>query len=378
MLLGVPKEVKVHEYRVGMTPASVREVVNHGHEVMMETGAGLGIGASDEHYKEAGATIADTAEDVFARADMIVKVKEPQAGERALLRPGQILFTYLHLAPDPEQTKDLVNSGAICVAYETVTDDHGGLPLLAPMSQVAGRMSIQAGAHCLEKAQGGSGTLLAGVPGVAPARVVIIGGGVVGENAAYMAIGMGADVTVLDRNVDTMRALVVRFGNSIKTLYSTALTIEEEVLLADLVIGGVLVPGAAAPKLVSRDQISRMKSGSVLVDVAIDQGGCFETSKATTHADPIYIVDEVVHYCVANMPGGVARTSTYALNNVTLPFILAIADKGVNQALLDDPHLLAGLNVYRGKVTYKAVADDLGYEYADPKSAIVAKSAIVD
>jgi len=370
MLLGVPKEVKVHEYRVGMTPASVREVVNHGHEVMMETGAGLGIGASDEHYKEAGATIADTAEDVFARADMIVKVKEPQAGERAVLRPGQILFTYLHLAPDPEQTKDLVNSGAICVAYETVTDDHDGLPLLAPMSQVAGRMSIQAGAHCLEKAQGGSGTLLAGVPGVAPAKVVIIGGGVVGENAAYMAIGMGADVTVLDRNVDTMRALVVRFGNSIKTLYSTALMIEEEVLRADLVIGGVLVPGAAAPKLVSRDQISRMKSGSVLVDVAIDQGGCFETSKATTHADPIYIVDEVVHYCVANMPGGVARTSTYALNNVTLPFILAIADKGVNQALLDDPHLLAGLNVYCGKVTYKAVADDLGYEYADPKSVL--------
>jgi alanine dehydrogenase len=370
MLLGVPKEVKVHEYRVGMTPASVREVVNHGHEVMMETGAGLGMGASDERYKEAGATIADTAEDVFARADMIVKVKEPQAGERALLRPGQILFTYLHLAPDPEQTKDLVNSGAICVAYETVTDDHDGLPLLAPMSQVAGRMSIQAGAHCLEKAQGGSGTLLAGVPGVAPAKVVIIGGGVVGENAAYMAIGMGADVTVLDRNVDTMRALVVRFGNNIKTLYSTALTIEEEVLRADLVIGGVLVHGAAAPKLVSRDQISRMKSGSVLVDVAIDQGGCFETSKATTHADPIYIVDEVVHYCVANMPGGVPHTSTYALNNVTLPFILTIADKGVNQALLDDPHLLAGLNVYRGKVTYKAVADDLGYEYADPKSVI--------
>jgi alanine dehydrogenase len=372
MLLGVPKEIKVHEYRVGMTPASVREVINHGHEVVMETGAGTGIGASDDDYKAVGATIADTAEDVFARADMIVKVKEPQAGERALLRPGQILFTYLHLAPDPEQTKDLVDSGAICVAYETVTDAHDGLPLLAPMSQVAGRMSIQAGAHCLEKEQGGAGVLIAGVPGVAPAKVVIIGGGVVGENAAYMAIGLGADVTVLDRNVDTMRALVVRFGNSVKTLYSTALTIEEEVLEADLVIGGVLVAGAKAPKLVSRDLVSRMKPGSVVVDVAIDQGGCFETSKPTTHADPTYVVDEVVHYCVANMPGAVAHTSTYALNNVTLPFILAIADKGVNEALLSDPHLLAGLNVYQGQVTYKAVAEDLGYKYADPKAVLAA------
>jgi alanine dehydrogenase len=372
MLLGVPKEIKVHEYRVGMTPASVREVINHGHEVVMETGAGTGIGASDDDYKAVGATIADTAEDVFARADMIVKVKEPQAGERALLRPGQILFTYLHLAPDPEQTKDLVDSGAICVAYETVTDAHDGLPLLAPMSQVAGRMSIQAGAHCLEKEQGGAGVLIAGVPGVAPAKVVIIGGGVVGENAAYMAIGLGADVTVLDRNVDTMRELVVRFGNSVKTLYSTALTIEEEVLEADLVIGGVLVAGAKAPKLVSRDLVSRMKPGSVVVDVAIDQGGCFETSKPTTHADPTYVVDEVVHYCVANMPGAVAHTSTYALNNVTLPFILAIADKGVNEALLSDPHLLAGLNVYQGQVTYKAVAEDLGYKYADPKAVLAA------
>lgn len=372
MLLGVPKEIKVHEYRVGMTPASVREVVSHGHEVVMETGAGVGIGATDDHYVAAGATIADTAEDVFARADMIVKVKEPQAGERALLRAGQILFTYLHLAPDPDQTKDLVESGAICVAYETVTDAHGGLPLLAPMSQVAGRMSIQAGAHCLEKEQGGAGVLLAGVPGVAPAKVVIIGGGVVGENAAYMAIGVGADVTVIERNVDTMRALVVRFGGAVKTLYSTALTIEQEVLEADLVIGGVLVPGAKAPKLVSRELVSRMKPGSVLVDVAIDQGGCFETSKPTTHAEPTYVVDDVVHYCVANMPGAVARTSTFALNNVTLPFILAIADKGLNKALLDDPHLLEGLNVYRGQVTYKAVAEDLGYDYADPKSALAA------
>ncbi len=372
MRLGVPKEVKVHEYRVGMTPASVREVVNHGHEAVVETNAGIGIGASDDDYRAAGAEIADAAEDVFARADMIVKVKEPQAGERSLLRDGQILFTYLHLAPDPEQTKDLVDSGAICIAYETVTDAHGGLPLLAPMSQVAGRMSIQAGAHCLEKEPGGAGILIGGVPGVAPAKVVIIGGGVVGENAAYMAIGLGADVTVIDRNVDTMRALVVRFGGRIKTLYSTALTIEEQVLDADLVIGGVLVPGAKAPKLVSRDQVSRMRPGSVLVDVAIDQGGCFETAKPTTHAEPTYVVDGVVHYCVANMPGAVARTSTYALNNVTLPFTLQIANKGVNAALLSNPHLLEGLNVYRGKVTYQAVADDLGYDFTEPTEALAA------
>lgn len=370
MLIGVPKEIKVHEYRVGMTPASAREVINHGHKVVIETGAGAGIGAMDDHYTAVGASVVDTAEEVFATADMIIKVKEPQAGERALLRSEQILFTYLHLAPDPEQTKDLVESGAICIAYETVTDNHGGLPLLAPMSQVAGRMSIQAGAHCLEKEQGGAGVLLAGVPGVAPARVVIIGGGVVGENAAYMAIGVGADVTVVERNVDTMRSLVVRFGGSVKTLYSTALTIEEEVVQADLVVGGVLVAGAKAPKLVSRDLVSRMKPGSVLVDVAIDQGGCFETSKPTTHADPTYVVDDVVHYCVANMPGAVARTSTYALNNVTLPFILAIADKGVSGALGDDPHLMAGLNVHQGRITYPAVAEDLGYDYVDPQTAL--------
>lgn len=372
MRIGVPKEIKIHEYRVGMTPSSVREVINHGHEVVMETGAGLGIGATDDHYEQAGASIADKAEDVFASADMIVKVKEPQPGERAMLSDGQLLFTYLHLAPDPEQTSDLVKSGAICIAYETVTDAHGGLPLLAPMSQVAGRMSIQAGAHCLEKEQGGAGVLIAGVPGVSPARVVIIGGGVVGENAAYMAIGIGADVTVIERNVDTMRTLVRRFGGSVKTLYSTALTIEEEVLDADLVIGGVLVPGAKTPKLVSRELVSRMKPGAVLVDVAIDQGGCFETSKPTTHADPSYIVDDVVHYCVANMPGAVARTSTYALNNVTLPFILSIADKGLNQAFLGDPHLLEGLNIYRGQVTYKAVAVGLGYDYSDPRTALAA------
>jgi alanine dehydrogenase len=372
MLLGVPKEVKVHEYRVGMTPASVREVTGRGHKVVVETGAGIGIGASDDHYRAVGASIADTAEEVFSSADMIVKVKEPQAGERAMLREGQILFTYLHLAPDPEQTRDLVESGAICIAYETVTDAHGGLPLLAPMSQVAGRMSIQAGAHCLEKEQGGAGVLLAGVPGVAPAKVVIIGGGVVGENAAYMAIGVGADVTVIERNVDTMRSLVVRFGGAVKTLYSTALTIEEEVLEADLVIGGVLVPGAKAPKLVSREQVSRMKPGAVLVDVAIDQGGCFETSKPTTHAEPTYVVGDIVHYCVANMPGAVARTSTYALNNVTLPFTLAIADKGVDKALADDPHLMAGLNVHGGRITYRAVAEDLGYDYTEPQSVLAA------
>jgi len=370
MLIGVPKEIKNHEYRVGMVPSSVRECIHRGHSVLIEKNAGSGVGSTDQDYVDVGAEVVETAVEVFARADMVIKVKEPQAGERKMLREGQILFTYLHLAPDPEQTKDLVESGAVCIAYETVTDDHGGLPLLAPMSQVAGRMSIQAGAHCLEKAQGGSGILLAGVPGVLPAKVVIIGGGVVGENAAYMAVGMGADVTILDRNVDTMRALVVRFGQSIKTEYSTLLAVEQEVLAADLVIGAVLVPGAEAPKIVSRELVSRMKPGSVLVDVAIDQGGCFETSKATTHADPTYMVDDVVHYCVANMPGAVAKTSTYALNNVTLPFTLALADKGYKQALSDNPHLLNGLNVHKGDITYKAVADDLGYAYVDPKKAI--------
>jgi len=370
MLIGVPKEIKNNEFRIGMTPTSVREAVHHGHNVIVETNGGIGIGASDVEYEAAGATIYATPEQIFAEADMIVKVKEPQAGERKMLREGQILFTYLHLAPDPDQTRDLVDSGAVCIAYETVTDNHGGLPLLAPMSQVAGRMSIQAGAHCLEKAQGGSGILLGGVPGVAPAKVVIIGGGVVGENAAYMAIGLGADVTILDRNVDTMRALVVRFGQSVKTVYSTKLSVEEHVLGADLVIGGVLLPGAAAPKLVNEDHVKAMKAGSVLVDVAIDQGGCFATSRATTHADPTYIVDDVVHYCVANMPGAVARTSTYALNNMTLPFTLAIADKGYKQALQDDPHLLNGLNVHKGDLTYEAVAHDLGYDFVDPTSAL--------
>jgi alanine dehydrogenase len=370
MLIGVPKEIKNHEYRVGLIPTSVRECVNHGHSVLIQTNAGSGVGASDEDYKAAGAEIVSTVDNIFAQSDIVIKVKEPQAIERKMLRENQILFTYLHLAPDPEQTKDLIKSGSICIAYETVTNVHGGLPLLAPMSQVAGRMSIQAGAHCLEKAQGGSGVLLAGVPGVLPAKVVIIGGGVVGENAAYMAVGMGADVTIMDSNVDTMRSLVARFGQTIKTEYSTMLSIESEVLAADLVIGAVLIPGAEAPKLVTRDMISRMKPGSVLVDVAIDQGGCFETSKATTHADPTYIIDGVVHYCVANMPGGVAKTSTYALNNVTLPFILAIVDKGYKAALIENPHLMNGLNVHKGEVTYKAVAEDLGFAYVDPHTAV--------
>src|SRR4051812_36287523 len=314
MLIGVPKEIKNHEYRVGMTPTSVREAVRHGHEVWVETHAGSGIGASDADYSHAGAKIIATAAEIFARAEMIVKVKEPQSVERKMLRPGQILFTYLHLAPDPEQTKDLVASGAVCIAYETVTGIHGGLPLLAPMSQVAGRLSIQAGARCLERAHGGRGMLLGGVPGVEAASVVVIGGGVVGENAIMMALGMAADVTVLDRNVDVLGGLAQRFGPALNTVYSTGASLERYVLDADLVVGAVLVPGAGAPKLVSRATVSKMRKGSVLVDVAIDQGGCFETSRPTTHADPTYVVDGVVHYCVANMPGAVPLTSTKALN----------------------------------------------------------------
>ena len=363
MLIGVPKEIKNHEYRVGMTPTSVKEAVRHGHEVWVQANAGSGIGATDVDYTAAGAKIIATAAEIFGKADMIVKVKEPQAAERKMLRPGQILYTYLHLAPDPEQTKDLVASGAVCIAYETVTSARGGLPLLAPMSQVAGRMSVQSGAHCLEKAQGGRGVLLGGVPGVAPAKVVILGGGVVGTNAAVVALGMGADVTILEKSTDRMEELVARFGTAIKTIYSTQGAVEDECAAADLVIGGVLIPGAAAPKLVTKAMLKDWKPGSVLVDVAIDQGGCAETSKATTHAEPTYVVDGVIHYCVANMPGGVARTSTYALNNVTLPFALAIANKGWKKALLDDAHLRNGLNVADGKVTYKAVADDLGYAY---------------
>ena len=372
MLIGVPKEIKNHEYRVGMTPQSVREAVRHGHAVLVQSQAGAGIGASDSDYEKVGAKISATADEIFAKADMIVKVKEPQAAERKMLREGQILYTYLHLAPDPEQTKDLVASGAICIAYETVTSSRGGLPLLAPMSQVAGRMSVQCGAHALEKAQGGRGVLLGGVPGVAPGKVVILGGGVVGTNAAAMALGLGADVTILEKSTDRMEELVARFGTQLKTLYSTQGAVEDECAEADLVIGGVLIPGAAAPKLVTRKMLATWKKGAVLVDVAIDQGGCAETSKATTHADPTYEVDGVIHYCVANMPGGVARTSTYALNNVTLPFGLAIADKGWKKALADDAHLRNGLNVAGGKVTYKAVADVLGYTYVNPEKLLAA------
>ncbi len=370
MIVGSVKEIKNHEYRVGLTPESANELTANGHDVLIETGAGLGIGASDEHYKEAGAQIIATAAEIFERAEMIVKVKEPQAAERAMLRKDQILFTYLHLAPDPEQTKDLIASGATCIAYETVTDNHGGLPLLKPMSQVAGRMSIQAGATALEKAQGGRGVLLGGVPGVAPAKVTVIGGGVVGFNAAQMAVGMGADVTILDRSPETLEKLGIYFEASAKTRFSNRANLAECVAQADLVIGAVLIPGAAAPKLVTREMLSTMQPGAVLVDVAIDQGGCFETAKATTHQDPTYVVDDIVHYCVANMPGAVSRTSTYALNNVTLPHTLRMANKGWKEALRSDAHLANGLNIWNGKVTYKAVADDLGYDYVSPEEAL--------
>ncbi|KMV32246.1 alanine dehydrogenase [Photobacterium swingsii] len=370
MIIGVPKEIKVHEYRVGMVPASVSEAVAHGHKVYVETLAGSGIGFSDQDYIDAGAQILPTATDVFAEAEMIVKVKEPQAVERAMLREGQILFTYLHLAPDPEQTIDLINSKAVCIAYETVTDNQGRLPLLAPMSEVAGRMSIQAGAFALEKSKGGRGMLLGGVPGVEPAKVVIIGGGVVGANAAQMAVGLRANVVVLDRNIDVLRHLDAQFGGDVQCVYSTKDAIEKHVLEADLVIGGVLVAGAAAPKLVTAEMIKAMKPGAAIVDVAIDQGGCVETSHATTHSDPTYIVDDVVHYCVANMPGAVARTSTFALNNVTLPYILQLADKGYKQALQDDKHLLNGLNVYRGQITCEEVSEALDMPYIAPEAAI--------
>jgi alanine dehydrogenase len=372
MLIGVPKEIKVHEYRVGLTPDSVREFASHGHAVLVQSDAGAGIGCSDAIYRAAGARIVDDPAEIFATAELIVKVKEPQPAERKMLREGQILFTYLHLAPDPDQARDLIASGAVCIAYETVTDGQGRLPLLAPMSQVAGRLSIQAGATALERAHGGRGILLGGVPGVAPAKVVVIGGGVVGENAIYMALGMAADVTVLDRSVAVLARLAHRFGAGLTTVYSTKAALEEYVAQADLVIGGVLVAGAEAPKLVTREMVKRMKPGSVLVDVSIDQGGCFETSRPTTHAEPTYVLDGVVHYCVANMPGAVPNTSTYALNNVTLPYALALADKGYRHALLDDPNFLAGLNICRGKVTYQAVADDLGYEFVDARSALAA------
>ncbi len=370
MRIGVPREIKNNEFRVGLVPASVREIVNHGHEVIVESGAGLGIGMSDGDYEEAGAVILNDAQKIFVHAEMIVKVKEPQQVERAMLHAGHTLFTYLHLAPDPQQTKELIQSGATCIAYETVTDYRGGLPLLAPMSEVAGRLSIQAGAWCLEKARGGSGVLLGGVPGVEPAKVVVIGGGTVGFNATQMAVGLGAQVIVLDRSADVLRFFNGTFESRVQTVFSNADAIRRHLKDADLVIGGVLIPGAAAPKLVTRRHLARMRKGSVLVDVAIDQGGCFETSHATTHENPIFIVDDIVHYCVANMPGAVPRTSTFALNNVTLPFTLALANKGAKSALLDDPHLLQGLNVHRGMVTYEDVAHDLDYDYTPAEEAL--------
>jgi len=370
MLIGVPKEIKNHEYRVGLTPESVAELVQSGHEIILETQAGSGIGASDENYKVAGALICSSAKEIFDRAEMIVKVKEPQAGERAMLRKGQILYTYLHLAPDPEQTKDLIKSGAVCIAYETVTDESGGLPLLKPMSQVAGRLSIQVGAAALQKNGGGRGVLLGGVPGVAPAKVVVIGGGDVGFNAAQMAVGMQADVTILERSSKVMERLSAYFGPSAKVIRSTPAVLADLVAGADMVIGAVLIPGAAAPKLVTREMLSTMMDGSVLVDVAIDQGGCFETSKATTHEAPTYIVDGVVHYCVANMPGAVARTSTYALNAATIYHAKRIADLGWKKALKADRHLLNGLNVCEGKLTYEAVGDALGIETVSPESCL--------
>ena len=370
MIVGTLREIKNHEYRVGLTPESVHELTAHGHRVLVESGAGEGIGAHDPLYAGAGGEIVRSAEEIFATAEMIVKVKELQPEERALLRPGQILYTYLHLAPDPEQASDLMASGATCIAYETVTDDNGGLPLLKPMSQVAGRMAIQAGATALEKANGGRGVLLGGVPGVLPAKVCVIGGGVVGFNAAQMAAGLGADVTILDRSPEVLERLGIYFEARAKTRFSNRANLAECVADADLVIGAVLIPGAAAPKLVSAAMLKTMKKGAVLVDVAIDQGGCFETSHPTTHAEPTYIVEGIVHYCVANMPGAVARTSTYALNNVTLPHALRIADLGWKEALRSDPHLLAGLNIWNGEVTYRAVAEALDLPYTPAEQAI--------
>lgn len=369
MRIGVPKEIKDNEFRVGVTPGSAREYVSRGHQVFVETNAGIGIGAEDAAYEAAGAKILGSAKEVFDIAEMVVKVKEPQPSEWAQLREDQILYTYLHLAPDPKQTEGLVKSGCSAVAYETVTDEEGGLPLLAPMSEVAGRLSIQCAATALQKPNGGRGILMGGVPGVLPAKVVVIGGGVVGTHAAKMAVGIGADVTILDRSLSRMRELDDIFGNTAKTRYSTVDAVEEECLAADAIIGAVLIPGAAAPKLVSREMLSRMKPGSVLVDVAIDQGGCFETSKATTHSDPTYVVDEVVHYCVANMPGAVPLTSSHALNNATLPFGLALASKGLD-AIRENVHLQNGLNVHKGMITNKPVADALGLEMVAPLDAL--------
>ncbi|MCC8958128.1 alanine dehydrogenase [Bradyrhizobium sp. Pear77] len=368
MKVGVPKEIKTYEYRVGLTPGAVREYVAAGHTVVIETDAGVGIGAADQDYHKAGATLADSAQEVFASSEMIVKVKEPQPSEWALLRENQILFTYLHLAPDPEQAKGLMESGCTAVAYETVSDVHGGLPLLAPMSEVAGRLAIEAAGAALKRYAGGRGLLIGGVPGVQPARIVVVGGGVVGTHAARMAAGLGAEITILDRSISRLRELDELFEGRVRTRFSTLQAIEEEVFAADVVIGAVLVPGASAPKLVTRSMLSSMRKGSVIVDVAIDQGGCFETSRPTTHADPTYEVDGVIHYCVANMPGAVPLTSSHALNNATLPFGLALANRGL-AAVLDDPHLRAGLNVHRGRLTYRAVAESLGLPFSPIEQA---------
>ena len=375
MRVGVPSEIKVHEYRVGLTPGAVREYVAHGHQVVVQSGAGAGIMASDDAYRAAGAEIAATAAEIFAGCDMIVKVKEPQPSEWVLLRPGQLLFTYLHLAPDPEQAKGLIASGCTAIAYETVTDDKGTLPLLAPMSEVAGRLAIEAAGEAMRRSKGGAGILLGGVPGVPAGRVTVLGGGVVGTHAARMAVGLGAEVTIVDRSIPRLRQLDELFNGRVRTRYSTLETIDHEISIADAVIGAVLIPGASAPKLVTREMLKRMKPGSVLVDVAIDQGGCFETSHATTHADPTYVVDGIIHYCVANMPGAVPQTSAAALNNATLPYGLALASKGT--AALDDSTetgrgLLAGLNVHRGKVTSQAVAESLGLDFVTPESALAA------
>ena len=370
MLIGCPKEIKPQEFRVGLTPAAVREAVAHGHDVIIETGAGLGADFDDAAYLAAGAEIVATAEAVFARADMVVKVKEPQAIERARLREGQILFTYLHLAPDPDQTRDLLASGVTAIAYETVTDASGGLPLLAPMSEVAGRLAPQVGAWALHKANGGRGVLMGGVPGVGPADVVVIGGGVVGTQAARVAAGMGADVTVLDRSLPRLRYLDDVYRGVFKTRYASTDATAELITRADMVIGAVLIPGAAAPKLVSRAQLSTMKPGAVIVDVAIDQGGCFETSRATTHQDPIYEVDGIVHYCVANMPGAVARSATLALGNATMPFMIALANKGWHKACADDPHLAAGLNTHAGQLTNAAVGVALNLPAITPAALL--------
>ena len=370
MKIGVPKEIKNHEYRVGLSPASAKELITYGHSVTIETGAAAGIGLSDEAYRKVGATISESAQSIFAESEMIIKVKEPQAAECKQLSEGQLLFTYLHLAPDTQQTKLLLESGVTAIAYETVTGPNNSLPLLAPMSEVAGRLAAQAGAHCLERAQGGCGVLMGGVPGTEPAKVLVIGGGVVGQNAAYIARGMGANVTILDRSISKLRQLDVEFAGKANCVYSTTEAIERYAMESDLVIGAVLIPGANAPKLITREVISKMKPGSVLVDVAIDQGGCLETSKATTHQDPTFVVDDVVHYCVANMPGAVPQTSTYALNNATLPFSLSLANQGWKKAVQQDPNLLNGLNVHAGKLTYEAVAKAQNLNYTDPITLI--------